>query len=106
MHVYFSVDLLVLKNALKKAPMGSPERIFNMYNSQGCYLDECQWLALVQVDSDTYCTSDTESLECSKVCQIVYTCTSAIGTQPSDHPHCIKILLILISLLHPIIGLY
>ena len=30
--------------------------------SEGCYLDECQSLALVQVDSGTY-TGDTESLE-------------------------------------------
>ena len=30
--------------------------------SQGCYLDECQWLALVQVDSGTY-TGDTDSVD-------------------------------------------
>ena len=29
---------------------------------QGCYLDECQWLVLVQVDIGTQ-TGDTESLE-------------------------------------------
>ena len=33
-----------------------------LHFSQGCYVDECQWLALVQVDSGTY-KSDTESLE-------------------------------------------
>ena len=30
--------------------------------NQGCYLDECQWFALAQVDSGTY-TGDSESLE-------------------------------------------
>ncbi len=36
--------------------------LMTSYISQGCYLDECQWLALVQVDSGTY-TGVTESLE-------------------------------------------
>ncbi len=27
--------------------------------SQGCYLDECQWLALVQMESGTYVTGPT-----------------------------------------------
>ena len=37
-------------------------RVVTVNISQGCYLDECQWLALVQVDSGTY-AGDTESLE-------------------------------------------
>ena len=37
-------------------------RLDDTLNIQGCYLDECQWLALVQVDKGTY-TGDTESLE-------------------------------------------
>ena len=37
------------------------QKVF-LLDSQGCYLDECQWLALVQMDSGTY-TGDTESLE-------------------------------------------
>ena len=55
---------ILIKNALHSLQLsleGFVPLFLPLY-SQGCYLDECKWLALVQVDSGTY-TGDTESLE-------------------------------------------
>ena len=68
----FLTEVLVITILVKGSPKNVVLYIFANKlikampdNSQGCYLDGCQWLALVQVDSSTY-RGDTGSLKAAK----------------------------------------